>query len=109
MARIDAQKAAWARLGVKVIAASSDAEDRAVEVAKVLSFPVGWGVTKRDALTLGAYVGVREGRDIIQPTELILRPGGTVAAAMYATVQVGRMDPEEVVRFMNARVGRPVV
>jgi hypothetical protein len=108
LARIEAKKADWARLGVRVVAASSDAEDKAVEVANTLSFPVGFGVTKQDALALGAYTGVRDGRDIIQPTEIILRPGGTVAAAMYATVQVGRMDPEEVVRFLNARVGLPV-
>jgi hypothetical protein len=31
-----------------------------------------------------------------------------VAAAMYATAQVGGVDPEEEVRFLNARAGRPV-
>lgn len=92
---------------MKVVAGSSDAEDRAVEVARGLSFPVSYGVTKQDALTIGAYTGMREGKDIIQPTEVILRPGGTIAAAMYATLQVGRMDPEEVVRFLNSRVGKP--
>ena len=92
---------------MKVIAASADPEDKAAEVARSLLFPVGYGVTKQDAQTLGAYTGVREGKDIIQPTEIILRPGGTVAAAMYATLQIGRMDPEEAVRFLNARVARP--
>ena len=69
---------------------------------------MSFGVTKSDALTISAYTGVREGKDIIQPTEIILRPGGTIAAAMFATLQVGRMDPEEVVRFLNSRVGKPL-
>jgi hypothetical protein len=107
LARIEAKKADWERLGVKVISGSSDPEDRAIEVGRNLSFPVSFGIGEETARALGAYTGVREGRFIIQPTEIILRPGGTVAAALYATLQVGRMDPEEVVRFLNARVGKP--
>ena len=90
-----------------MVAGSSDQENRAVETGKSLSFPVAYGVTKDDAIRIGAYVGLREGKDIIQPTEILLRPGGTVAAAMYSTSQIGRMDPDEVIRFLNARVGKP--
>lgn len=92
---------------MRVITGSSDPEDRAVEVGRGLSFPVAYGIAEDTARSLGAYTGVREGRFIIQPVELVLRPEGTIAAAMYATSQVGRMDPEEVVRFLNSRVGKP--
>jgi hypothetical protein len=53
---------------------------------------------------IGAWMGERQGKPMIQPCEFVLRPDGTVAASMYATTQLGRMNPEEIVRFVTARI-----
>ena len=93
-------------LGIEVVAANADG-DPDTEHTKShhgLSFPVAHSVTPEDAEALGAWTGERQGRSIMQPTEFVLRPGGEVAASMYSSTQLGRMDPQEVVRFIEARM-----
>lgn len=94
------------RLGVKVVAASTDGEAAARKSASdlSLSFPVGFGVTANDIETLGAWPGERKGETIMQPAEFILRPGGEVAASLYGTTQLGRMNPHEVAVFVKDRL-----
>ena len=41
---------------------------------------------------------------ILNPCEFILNPEGTVMASLYATTQLGRMNPAEIVRFVKARM-----
>ncbi len=69
-----------------------------------LSFPVAHSVDPELVKALGGWTGERQGKRIMQPSEFIVRPNGEVAASMYATTQLGRMDPEEVLRFVRARM-----
>jgi peroxiredoxin len=94
------------RLGVKVVAASTDGEAAARKSASDLSldFPVGFGVTSKDIETLGAWTGDRKGETIMQPAEFILKPDGEVAASLYGTTQLGRMNPHEVAVFVKDRL-----
>ena len=93
------------RLGIRVIAASTDPEAGARKVVddQRLSFPVAYGVGEADIALVGAWPGERQGRTIIQPAEFVLRPGGEVAASMYGTTQLGRMSPREIAVFVKAR------
>lgn len=110
LARIQEQIGLFERMGVKVLAASVDgeAEIRKLTADHHLSFPVAHSVSQSDIHALGAFTGERQGITYIQPTEFILRPGGEVAAAMYSSTQLGRMDPREVLEFLKSRVGAQV-
>ena len=93
------------RLGIKVIAASTDPEAGAVGTVATggLTFPVAYGVKQEEIDALGAWPGERRGETIMQPAEFILRPGGEVAASLYATTQLGRMNPREIAVFVKDR------
>lgn len=94
------------RLGVKVIAASTDDEAAARKSASdfSLDFPVGFSVSSKDIETLGVWTGDRKGETIMQPAEFILQPDGEVAASLYGTTQLGRMNPHEVAVFVKDRL-----
>ena len=93
-------------LGIQLVAANVDGDEETARVQREhqLSFPVASRVPLSVAETLDAWTGVRKGVTYIQPCEFVIRPDGTVAASLYATIQLGRMDPEEVLRFVKARM-----
>ncbi len=104
MARTERHRGKLEELGIKLVAASADPEIEAAEtVDGGLGFPIAFGLTPEDARTLHAWVGERRGVPVVQPCEFVLRPDGTIAASMYASTQLGRMDPEEIERFVSAR------
>ena len=88
-----------------MIAASTDPEVGAIGTASTLglTFPVAHGVKQEEIDALGAWPGERRGETIMQPAEFILRPDGTVAASLYATTQLGRMNPREIAVFVKDR------
>jgi peroxiredoxin len=92
-------KAQHAAAGVKVVAASVDPIDKAREIAAGVSFPIGYGVTRAMADQLGSWWEDR--RQIIQPSEFILRADGTIMHASYSSGPLARTDPIEVIRFIN--------
>lgn len=69
-----------------------------------LSFPVAHSVDPEPVKVLGGWVGERRGAHIMQPSEFVIRPNGEVAASMYSSTQLGRMDPQEVLRFIKSRM-----
>lgn len=69
-----------------------DSEEKTLEVAEPLSFPVAYGMTRADGDAIGAWWEDR--RDHIQPSEFILK-GNRVMASTYSNSPVGRMDPAE--------------
>ena len=96
--RLDAFEA----LDTRIIAGTVDSEEKTLEVAAPLSFPVAFGVTRSDGDTIGAWWDDRG--DYIQPSEFILR-GDKVVASTYSNSPVGRMDPAEtltMVEYMTA-------
>jgi hypothetical protein len=75
-----------------------DSEEKTLEVAEPLSFPVAFGMTRADGDTVGAWWDER--RDHIQPSEFILR-GNKVIASTYSNSPVGRMDPAETLALVK--------
>ena len=86
-------------LGIKVAAASVDAIDKAKEVADEVNFPVGYGVTKDIANTLGSWW--MPGREAIQPTELILNAENKVVASSYSDGPLARTQAADVISLVK--------
>lgn len=104
MAGFEALKKEFADEGVSVFAASVDSEEHVAEVQKELSFPVFGGVTREIADRLGSWWEAR--RDIIQPSEFVLDPGGKVLSATYSSGPIGRLDAADalwLIQFMKKR------
>jgi|TARA_B100000519_G_C14188728_1_gene412041 hypothetical protein len=85
-----------------VIAGTVDSEEKTLEVAKNLNFPVAYGMTRADGDTIGAWW--EERRDHIQPSEFVLSKNGRVAMSTYSNSPIGRMDSGEaltLISFLN--------
>ncbi len=105
MAAYEQRKAELEALGVTIYAASADPLERAQEVAgQGLTFPVAYGFTREEAELIGAWW--EETRGYVQPSEFLLGPEGLVLGSLYVSGPVGRMDVEEVVRFITNRERR---
>ena len=106
MAEVQAALPQLNELGIKVVAANADGDTDTDHTASqhVLSFPVAHSVGPEVVKALDAWTGERQGRSYMQPAEFVLRPSGEVAASMYASTQLGRMDPQEILRFIKARM-----
>ena len=87
MAGFEKLRSELGAVGASVIAASVDPVDKASEVAKEVSFPVAYGVTRDMADRLGAWW--EERRSIIQPSEFLIDAGGKILASSYSD---GRSD-----------------
>ncbi len=101
MVGFEKAKAELDALGVSVVAASVDALDKATEVAAELSFPIGYGVTRDIANTLGSWW--EERRSIIQPSEFVVDQAGKIIASSYSDGPIGRFDAADMVRFIGFR------
>ena len=93
------QKAELDALGIKVAAASVDPIDKAKEVADEVNFPVGYGVTRDVANTLGSWWEDR--RQIIQPTELIVGSDNKIVGSSYCDGPLGRTQAVDVVSLIK--------
>ena len=91
-------------MGVKIIAASVDDEEKAGEVAAEVSFPVAHGATRADGDTVGAWWEERRG--IIQPSEILIGNDGKVVTSSYSSGPLGRMDAEDVVKMVTMYLSR---
>jgi peroxiredoxin len=91
-------------LDAQVVAASVDPIDKANEVAAEVSFPIGYGATRADADTLGSWW--EERRSIIQPSEFIVDVDGKVLFSSYSDGPLARLDPADVIRWINFRETR---
>lgn len=88
------------KLGVSIVAASVDPIEKAKEVADEVNFPVGYGVTREQADSLGSWWEDR--RQIIQPSEFVLGPdSNNVISASYSDGPLGRMDAADIVKMVN--------
>ena len=92
-------KAELDKLGISVVAASSDTEDKSKEVAEEVNFPVGEGVSREIADALGSWWEDR--RSIIQPSEFILGPDNKVMASSYADGPLGRMQADDMIKLIS--------
>jgi peroxiredoxin len=110
LAEVEQSYNQFLELGVRVLAGNTEgaAETGATAHDHQLSFPVAHSVNPDLVKVLGGWVGERRGGRIMQPSEFVIRPNGEVAASMYATTQLGRMDPQEVLRFVKSRMDQAV-
>jgi len=92
-------KAELDNLGISVVAASIDTEDKSKEVADEVNFPVGEGVSREIADALGSWWEDR--RSIIQPSEFILGPDNKVIASSYSDGPLGRMQADDMVKLVS--------
>ncbi len=93
-------------LGAKIVAASVDPIDKARDVAGEVSFPIGYGVTRDIANTLGAFWEDR--RNIIQPAEFLVGADNKIIVSSYSDGPLGRIEGADVVkliRFYESRKG----
>lgn len=86
-------------LDVTVFAASVDPEDKSKAVADEINFPLGYGVTRAQADLLGSWW--EERRQIIQPSEFILKAESGVIGSSYSDGPLGRIEAADVVRLVN--------
>ncbi|MDE0758324.1 MAG: redoxin domain-containing protein [Pseudomonadales bacterium] len=104
LAGYEERREAFLAEGVSIIAAAVDSQEKTLEVAESLQFPVAYGVTRQQADALGAWWDDR--REFIQPTEFMLTRKGKVMFSTYSNAPVGRMDPAEtltLIKFLNAQ------
>ena len=99
MAGYKAHKGELDKLGVTVVAASVDPEEKAQEVANEVNFPIGYGITRADADKVGAFW--EERRQIIQPAEFLLNGEGKVVVSSYSDGPIGRMQAADVVSLVT--------
>ena len=100
------QAAEFAALGIKVVGASVDAEDKTREMAASngITFAMAHGVTRADADRIGAWWDGN--RNFIQPSEFIVGADGKVVSATYSSGPIGRVDAADIVqmvKFLEAR------
>ena len=101
MAGFEKLKTELDAVGASIIAASVDPIDKAGEVAREVSFPVGYGVTREVADRLGSWW--EERRSIIQPSEFLIDAGGKILASSYSDGPIGRIEAADVIKVINFR------
>jgi peroxiredoxin len=109
------QLAAWEqkkpdldRLGCRIYAVSADQITHAKSTLNSgITFDIGYGCTKADAETIGAWWGNHppDGQHI-EPTEFLIGRGGIILGSMYASGPVGRMSVEEAIALISEREER---
>ena len=82
-----------------MVAASVDPLDKAKEVADEVNFPIGFGVTKAIADSVGAWW--EERRQIIQPSEFLLNSENKAMISSYSDRPLGRFDAQDVIKLIN--------
>jgi peroxiredoxin len=90
------------RLGVKVIAFSSDDEATTAALAKKhhLTFPMGYGANV-DLVVAATGAFANNDPHYLQPTNFILAPDGSILNALYSTNAMGRITAAEVVALVG--------
>ena len=101
MAGFEKLKAELAAVGASVFAASVDPLDKAQLVAAEVSFPVGYGVTRAQADSMGSWWEERRG--IVQPSEFVIGTAGDVVTSSYSSGPIGRIEAADVIRMINFR------
>lgn len=84
---------------IKVIAASSDPQDKAGELAAELGLPIGYGVDQALAESLGGYW--EPNRKFAQPAEFILNPENKIVHVSYSDGPLARTEAEDVIKLVG--------
>ena len=84
---------------ITVVAASSDPQDKAAEMAGNVGFPVGYGVDKDTADSLGGFWEPR--RNFAQPSEFLVTPSGKIAQVSYSDGPLARTEAGDVIKVVT--------
>jgi peroxiredoxin len=88
--------------GIRVVAASTDPLDKAMETARehALGFPVGYALALREtAATLGAFYD--EKRGFLHATGFVVRSDRTIAVSQYSSGPIGRLVWQDVLGLVQ--------
>ena len=85
--------------GVTVVAASSDPQEKAAEMAADLGIPIGYGVDQETIESLGGYWEPR--RNFAQPAEFLLAPSGKIAQLSYSDGPLARTEAGDVIKVVD--------
>ncbi len=86
-------------LGVAVVAASTDPQDKAAEMAAKIGIPVGYGVDQATIEGLGGYWEPQ--REFAQPLEAVITPEGKIAQLSVSDGPLARTEAGDVIRMVN--------
>lgn len=87
---------------IKIIAGSVDSLEKAREFLEKLeiTYPVAYGLNAEEiSRLLGTYY--EKERNIIQPTDFLIRPDKTVEVACYSSGPIGRFVAQDVLRLVK--------
>ena len=97
-------KSELAERNATFVAASSDAQDKAAEMAEKIGFPVGHSV---DRATIESIGGTYEAnREFSQPVELVLDPDGKIIQISYSDGPLARTEAKDVLSFLDIHIKR---
>jgi len=88
-------------LGARVVAGSvnNEVETRALAEKLSLTFPLAWGMTRQMAAAIGAWWDAD--RNIVQPAEFIVGPGGKVISSTYSSGPIGRAELGDILALIG--------
>jgi peroxiredoxin len=95
-------EAALAEQGIKVVALSAEDEGAAAALAAKLgiAFPIGYGADVDQIVArTGAYFNEQPRH--LQSAGFVLDPAGKVLTAVYSSLAIGRLLPDDVVGFVQ--------
>lgn len=87
-------KAELEKNNITVVAASSDPQDKAAEMAAEVGFPVGYGLDQAFIESVGGYWEAN--RKFSQPSEFVLSPENEIVQLSYSDGPLARTEAEDV-------------
>ena len=84
---------------MQVYAGSVDGSDDATIVQNEVSFPVAHSVSRETAELLGAWWS--DVRQIMQPTQFLMRSDGTIIQSTYSDGPLGRLLADDVCKLVT--------
>ena len=90
--------------GVTFVAASSDAQDKAAEMAANTGFKVGYGVSQALIESIGG--SYEAARAFAQPSEFVLDPDNKVVQVSYSDGPLARTEASDAIKFIDFQIKR---
>jgi peroxiredoxin len=84
---------------ITVVAASSDPQDKAGEMASNIDLPVGFGVNQEMIESLGGYWQAT--RQFAQPAEFLLDPNNKIVQLSYSDGPLARNEAADVIKLVD--------
>ena len=84
---------------ISVVAASSDPQDKAAEMATNIGLPLGFGVNQELIESLGGYWQAT--RHFAQPAEFLLDPNNKIVQLSYSDGPLARTEAADVIKLVD--------